>query len=304
MTRILVVDDVLTDQRLAGGILAKLPGCQIAYAGDGQDALAQFDVARPDLVLTDLQMPDMDGLQLVEALRRRSPGTPVILMTGRGSEEIALEALARGAASYVPKRTLVRDLLDVVSRALSEADQAGGDRRLLGHLSEIAYRLDNDPRLISAMVSLCRRAFLATNFLDESDTLRASGAIDEALQNAYFHGNLEVDSKLRERADNAYQRLADERRGRAPYAGRQIRFQLRMVDDEARVTIGDDGPGFDVSSIPDPTHPEFFDRPHGRGVFLMRAFMDRVEFNATGNEVTMVKRRSKHAANATRESAS
>lgn len=292
MTKILVVDDVLTDQRLAGGLLTKQSGYSVLYASNGLEALEQFDAHHPAIVLTDLQMPEMDGLQLVAALKERSPGTPVVLMTAKGSEEIAIEAIARGAASYVPKRGLARDLLDTVHRVLAEADQASGDRRLLKHLNEISYQLDNDQRLISSIVSLVRRVFQSQGFLNESDSLRASGAIDEALQNAYYHGNLEVDSKLRELADNSFHRIANERLQMAPYQHRKIWFRLRLVDDEASITIGDEGPGFDVRKVPNPTDPEFFERPHGRGVFLMRAFMDDVRFNDRGNEVTMIKRRS------------
>lgn len=292
MTKILVVDDVLTDQRLAGGLLKKQAGYSVFFASSGAEALQLFDEHHPALVLTDLQMPDLDGLQLVAALKERSPGTPVVLMTAKGSEEIAMEAIARGASSYVPKRALARDLLETVHRVLAEADQAGGDRRLLSYLTDLSYLLNNDQRLIAALVSLARRVFHAHGFLNESDSLRASGAIDEALQNAYYHGNLEVDSKLRELADNSFHRIANERLTQAPYQDRKIRFRLQIVGDMASITIGDDGPGFDVSKVPDPTDPEFFERPHGRGVFLMRAFMDEVRFNSRGNEVTLIKRRS------------
>lgn len=296
MTQILVVDDVLTDRRLAGGLLSKQSEYEVLYASNGLEALEQFDLHRPALVLTDLQMPDFDGLQLVDALKQRSPATPVVLMTAKGSEETAIEAIARGAASYVPKKALARDLLETVGRVLAEADQSSGDRLLLNHLEEISYHLENDQRLIAAIVSQVRRVFHAHQFLNDSDSLRASGAIDEALQNAYYHGNLEVDSKLRELADNSFHRLANERRQQDPYRRRKIKFSMKLAGDEARVTIADEGPGFDVRAVPDPTDPEFFERPHGRGVFLMRAFMDVVRFNSRGNEVTLVKRRSEAVA--------
>ena len=57
------------------------------------------------------------------------------------------------------------------------------------------------------------------------------------------------------------------------------------------VSIRDEGDGFDPSKLPDPTDPENLDRPCGRGVMLMRAFMDDVRYNATGNEVTLVRKR-------------
>ena len=108
---VLVVDDSPVDRRLAGGILEK-SHYQAAYAGNGVEALAALEHQLPSVVLTDLQMPEMDGLELVEAIRNKYPLVPVILMTAHGSETIAIQALQRGAASYVPKKDLATDLLE------------------------------------------------------------------------------------------------------------------------------------------------------------------------------------------------
>ena len=61
-------------------------------------------------------------------------------------------------------------------------------------------------------------------------------------------------------------------------------------EDEARFVIRDEGPGFDPRTLPDPTDPENLLKPSGRGVMLIRTFMDAVAFNETGNEITMIKR--------------
>src|ERR1700722_9974854 len=109
MAKILVVDDSLVDQRLAGRLLQehsdnvyldKPMAVQVVYANNGKEALDVIPRDRPDLVLTDLQMPELNGLELVDALRDKFPALPVILMTAHGSEDIALQALRRGAASY------------------------------------------------------------------------------------------------------------------------------------------------------------------------------------------------------------
>jgi serine/threonine-protein kinase RsbW len=54
------------------------------------------------------------------------------------------------------------------------------------------------------------------------------------------------------------------------------------------ILVADDGPGFCIDSVPDPTKPEFLERPNGRGIMLIRAYMTRVEYNETGNEVRML----------------
>ena len=100
MTSVLIVDDSAIDRRLAGALLAKR-GYDVAYAADGREALERCEQVRPDVVVTDLQMPQMTGLELVEALRSRFPSLPVVLMTAHGSEQIAMMALNAGAAIYV-----------------------------------------------------------------------------------------------------------------------------------------------------------------------------------------------------------
>ena len=123
MARVLVVDDSEVDRQLIGGLLEKDPDLEVAFAGDGEEALASVEMSIPDLILTDLVMPGKDGLELVAQLRETHPFVPVILVTSKGSEEIAVRALQQGAASYVPKHALAEDLAETVETALSAAAQ-------------------------------------------------------------------------------------------------------------------------------------------------------------------------------------
>ena len=82
MPTVLVVDDSPVDRRLVGGLLAKAPNIEIVYAGDGDEALELMGKACPTVVLTDMIMPNMDGLELTAEVNKRYPLVPVILMTG------------------------------------------------------------------------------------------------------------------------------------------------------------------------------------------------------------------------------
>ena len=90
MSRVLVVDDSEVDRSLVGGLLQEELEVDVSYAVDGDDALRQVDEALPDLILTDLVMPGTDGLALVAELKEEHPFVPVILVTSKGSEEIAV----------------------------------------------------------------------------------------------------------------------------------------------------------------------------------------------------------------------
>lgn len=290
---ILLVDDSAVQRRIVHALLDAAGSWNVVHATDGVAALEVIEKAAPSLVLTDVYMPKMDGLALVEAVRDRYPSVPVVLMTGHGSEQIAVNALKAGAADYVPKRAMVTDLGRILERVLTNAKAESDRVRLLAGMTGRASRfvLENDARLVGPLVSQLRDDLLAVGVCDRHSVTRVGIALEETLLNAIYHGNLEVSSKLKEGGDEPFHALARERRAQAPYAARRVRVSARVTPARATFVIEDEGPGFDVASLPDPTDPEFLERPSGRGLLLMRSFMDDVRYNATGNRCTLVKLR-------------
>lgn len=297
MTTVLVVDDAATDRQLAGGLLKADTDWTVLYAVDGKDALREIELHVPDIVLTDLQMPEMNGLELVAAMKKGYPLIPVVLMTAKGSEEIAVQALQAGAASYVPKRSLADEVQEIIRRILSASREERSYARLMHRLSrhESSFVLENDLALIPSVVHYVQQLITQLRFCDEPERLRIGVALEEALLNAYYHGNLEVSSALRETDHMAYYELARQRAAEEPYCNRRIYVEARLSPTEALCIVRDSGPGFDPSEVPDATDPANLERPCGRGLLLMRTFMDEVRFNDMGNEVTLVKRRQKEA---------
>jgi CheY-like chemotaxis protein len=292
MTTVLVVDDNPLDRTLVGKSI-ELAGWSCEYAHNGRDALEKIERGRPDLVLTDLQMPEMDGLALVHEMKRRFPDVPVVLITAYGSEELAVTALRAGASSYVPKRNLSRDLRPALG-AVIEATSARRERRHLMEFmtaSQATFRLDYDPAGPRALVTYCQDAMQMMNLLRPADLVRVGTALSEALRNAIDHGSLELLSTMREADDGSYDALRRKRLEEAPYRDRQVNVEMLLSRNEAKFVIRDEGPGFDPITLPDPTDPENLLRPCGRGVMLMRTFMDEVNFNDRGNEVTLIWRR-------------
>jgi CheY-like chemotaxis protein len=292
MSTVLVVDDSLVDRRLVGGLLEKNPYLKVEYAEGGSDALERVGQQPPDLVITDLVMPSMDGFGLVAALRTKHPHVPIVLMTSHGSEEIAIRALREGAASYVPKGLLNQDLLSTVDSVLSVARRRQGHEHLLENMTrtECSFVLTNDCSLIPPLVGYLQEHVAHLGLCDAAEQIRVGVALEEALVNALYHGNLEVSSELYEADYKAYRQLVEERFKQAPYRDRRIFVEASISRSQARFTVRDEGPGFNPSSLPDPTDPVNLEKSRGRGVLLMRTFMDEVTFNELGNEVTMTKR--------------
>jgi CheY-like chemotaxis protein/anti-sigma regulatory factor (Ser/Thr protein kinase) len=292
-TTVLVVDDAPVDRLVTGALIDQMPGWRALYAESGEDALAVLARERPRIVLTDLNMPKMDGLALVAEVHRLYPAVPVVLMTAYGNEEIALQALREGAASYVPKKGLERELASTLEQVAGAAQVEHRHQRLLERLAqaELHFALDNDRFLVASLVAHLRSYLVRLGLCNETAMTRVCIALEEALLNAIFHGNLELSSDLRQDGEDAYYRLVEERRGMAPFRDRQVFCTARLSRAEVRVTIRDEGPGFDPSTLPDPTDPANLGRIGGRGLLLIRTFMDSVTHNQSGNEITLVKQK-------------
>ncbi len=293
MTTILVVDDAAVDRRLVGELLAEEADLQVEYAVHGAEALDCMAQSVPDLVLTDLIMPEMDGLELVAAVRKEYPLVPVILMTSKGSEEIAVRALQQGAASYVSKRTLPDKLLRTIRRVLTVASHRRTHSRLMQCMAEsrCSFVLENDAGLFVPLVTQLQETVAQFELCDETERTRIGVALEEALANSLYHGNLEVGSGKDEKYGEEFFTLAAQRTQEPPYTDRRIYVEATVSRHRAVFTVRDGGRGFDPSELPDPTDPENLERVSGRGVLLMRTFMDEVTYNDVGNSVTMVKYR-------------
>lgn len=291
MTTVLVVDDCLTDRRRAGGLL-KRAEFEVAFAGNGREALDRIAEGQPDAIVTDLQMPELDGLGLVSAVVRDHPLIPVVVVTSQGSETVAVQALQAGAASYVPKRDLAAQLVETVRRICHAAGESRDSARLVDRLvrQDVRYELEADLSLIPPIVRVARDLLAGQRKLDDATLLRVAIAFEEALLNAFYHGNLEVSSELREGDSNAYYDLARRRCEEFPYRERKVTVDISIAPSEVRFRISDGGPGFDPAALPDPTDPENIIRASGRGLLLIRTFMDEVAHGPRGNEITMVKR--------------
>ncbi len=289
---VLIVDDSPVDAHLAAALISKRLGLKTAFASDGREALAWLKKNQAVLVLTDLQMPNMDGLELVDAMASKHPDVPVVLTTASGSEEIAFRALQAGASSYVPKQALAEQLTPTLDGILTLV-RAGRRRQKflegIGRL-DMSLTLENDESLVPVFVQHVGDYVVRLGLCDTRGRLRLAVALEEALLNGIYHGNLEVDSKLKQEGKDDFQAKVNERKGLAPYKDRRLHVDLRLGRERGEFVIRDEGPGFDVTKVPDPTDPENLTKPSGRGLLLIRMFMQEVTHNPAGNEIRMVRR--------------
>ena len=290
---VLIVDDSKVDRLMAGNFV-ETGSHETETAINGRDALEKMSKRLPDLVLTDMVMDEMGGLELVTRVRKQYPGVPVILMTGYGTDDAAVRALQAGAASYIPKDNLKDRLAGTIRTALIASQTAAQVRPHWMFLTEsesqyvLGYETDGRRTLIDHFEDELTKM----DFCDAADRIRVGTALAEALTNAVEHGNLELDSSLRESPDQTYYDLGQERRAESPYNKRRVFITKKVTPSQITYVIRDEGPGFDHTDLPDPTDPENLTKLSGRGLLLIRTFMDDVVFNSSGNQITLVKQRS------------
>lgn len=292
MTHVLIAEDNPAQAELIQERLERA-GYTSSLAENGVVALELLELEPVDVVLADLTMPELGGLQLVEILARQHPKIPAILMTSQGSEEIAAEALQKGACSYIPKRRLEQDLLRTLDLVLGlrRADRRNRHLATCWVATDQEFELDSVPELIPPFVAYIQDQLSVLHFGDESTITRISVALTETLDNALHHGNWELSSELRFGDGQGWRDLARVRRHTSPFRDRKIYVRLRLSREVAEFVIRDEGQGFDAAALPDPTQPSRLESASGRGVYLVRMFMDEVRFNGRGNEITLIKRR-------------
>jgi len=117
MNKILIVDDEL-NMRLVLTAMLKKEGYEIASAADGNEALSILKSGPIDVVITDLKMPNVDGMELLNHMNDKHPAIPVIIITAHGTVATAVEALKKGALDYITKPFDLDELKNVISKAM------------------------------------------------------------------------------------------------------------------------------------------------------------------------------------------
>ena len=291
MAKALVVDDSATDRVLAGRLLEQGGDIEVGFAKNGREALDSVRERMPDVIVCDLQMPEMNGLELVEAIKREYPAVPVVLMTARGSETIAAEALRKGAASYVPKMILAENLQETVNRILNAADADRRHSRLMHALEECQcrFRLRNDPALIEPITAHFQEMFRSLPLGDEAERLRVGQAVKHVLWMAHRHGNLEIplDASL---SDSDLGRLAVQRSDQSPYIQRTLLVEAQISSAEAVITVTHEGPGIDIVALPTDLESAAVDKSWLAAFVIVPSIMDDVRYDDGGRRICLLKK--------------
>lgn len=272
--RILIVDDEAGMHELLHEMFLS-EDYAVDYALSGQEALARIAASHYDLVLTDIRMPGIDGLTLMNRIKDEHPETKVIVMTAQSTPQTVVRAISEKAFSYLGKPFTRASLLDTINSALCNPVEA--DDILV--VSARSGWISLEVRCKLAIADRLARFFreLSIEFSpDERDSIAT--AFRELLMNAIEHGG---HSDPRQKVNLSYIRT-----------GRSIIYYIR-----------DPGDGFSfdklahaaISNTPEEPlgHAEIRDRlgirPGGFGILLTKNFADELLYSEKGNEVMLIK---------------
>lgn len=261
---VLVVDDDDDVLSTLAEILTELrlhPVC----AENGRDALEIIRTRKIDLVITDLMMPQMNGFELIQTMRRLNVNIPIAVISGHGEVRNVVNALTQGAYNFITKPFTIREIENIVKRGLRLREFSLGTHRLLeGIRNSTEITLPNYPHLLPSAALYIVRECQWRGIEEDTALSNISICADELLTNALVHGN-ELDEN------------------------RKIFISLDFDQQKAAISVEDQGAGFDYRKVVG----EFTDNadtlPAKRGLFIVHYLMDEVMFNEKGNRVTMVK---------------
>lgn len=309
---LLVVDDTPAIIDLAVGLLSS--DYKVRAVTDGAKAIELATANPPDLVLLDIMMPEMDGYEVCQRLKA-DPATshvPVIFVTAKAEAADVVKGLKMGAADYITKPFNPDELLERVhnvvqlvaqqrelsaqlaahersSRALGEQlDLAAASARVQAGIQHCEINVATRLTAISDLLAFLHGSYHGVCEQYDIDDSIMAVCLTEAITNAVIHGNLEVPSSLKQEDWNKFYSLISEREAAPGYGDRKVRLRYERTDEAICIEIEDEGPGFDVSSLPDPDDPAAL-LTSGRGIMLIRAMMDTVEWSGSGNTVRMCK---------------
>ena len=294
--KLLVVDDEEMILSLLRSWLDRETNYECFFASCGEEALKIFQENPCDVVLTDVRMPGMSGIDLLKEVNKINPGVAVIVMSGFAEFGSVVDALREGVVDFFRKPFEIKTVLECLNRTFQRLNVEYSRNQAYTYLvsESRAFKIPNDFDAAD-QITLDLTQYLSEKGFGEEpliESLRVS--LNEMIINSIEHGNLEIGydgkSRIIENFEE-YAKFLKERAAQPKYKDRYVTVEYSMTPKTVKFVIRDQGKGFDHQNLPDPTNPENLLSCHGRGILMTRIYMDEVRYNDAGNEVTLIKHR-------------
>ncbi len=288
--KILIVEDDFGSREFLLNLI-KLEGYDVRQAVNGEEGLEVYKEYHPNLIICDIQMPKMDGLEMLSRLREEKEDVIFIITTAFGSEDYAIEALRLGANNYLKKPIDRKSLIGLVKKYQAIIESRLLAQKAEGRVLEKAIKVEFDtnfehvPAVVSQLISEITLKY------NDSDKTNIELGLDELIANSIEHGNLEItfEDKVEASDNNSMLELYAKKMQIPEIANRKIIVEYIQKQNYSEWTITDEGKGFDWKSIPDPTQGAQLMELNGRGIFITNFLFDELEYLGKGNQVRVRK---------------
>ncbi|MBF0276326.1 MAG: response regulator [SAR324 cluster bacterium] len=287
--RIMLVDDeFLLVQGISEGLTDN--GHQVTQAENGKQAYQIFAEAPEsfDLIITDIKMPVMDGLELLKKVHRLDVDMPVIIITGHGDLEISIEALRLGALDFMLKPVKMKHLYLAIAKLERIRRFQENFLNVLPFVDPVRISIPSQMILVDGVTSWIRNYLHPLYRKHGISVNEISIVVTEALTNAIVHGNLEIPSSLKEESLSDFQDLVSRRETEFPYTEKKVSLSFQISPEKLEMKFEDEGKGFDYSKLPNYDDSAAM-MLSGRGLLLIHSFVDQMIWNEKGNSLKIVK---------------
>lgn len=288
--KILILEDDHASRTYLTSLLS-LNNYDCKAAENGEEGLEIFDEFRPDIILSDIQMPRMSGLEFLQTIRRDNSDAIVIMITAYGSEDYAIKAFRDGANNYLKKPIYEDELLALLRKYEPIIRQKSITNSIPSLVLQRSFtmKFDSDVDLIPAVVDFLIEE--TGSMFSKDELINVELGLVELIMNAVEHGNLNITPKEKTKAlelNNLHElyveRMADER-----YKDRKVTVLYNQNNESCEWMISDQGNGFDYEDLPDPTSSDNLLDMSGRGIFISKFMFDTLEYMGKGNIVKIKK---------------
>tara|TARA_B100001142_G_scaffold93303_1_gene95016 strand:+ start:112 stop:999 length:888 start_codon:yes stop_codon:yes gene_type:complete len=268
-------------------------GHSVFCARDGEEALKILQNEEIDGIFCALTMPKLGGLELLKEVQSANSRRPLVILCPPNDSENALNALQLGACDYLLKAINPLELQRTLDRVVSLQEGFHFSAYAMDHLLQETRTLEigNDFNGLNRIIAFMTQDLPSYGILNQEQLFRMNMLLKEAIENAIFHGNLELRSEMRRENPELFYKTAAQKRDIDPYKDRKLILQYDISRNSAKYVVRDEGKGFVHADLLDPADPDNLLRIEGRGLIMIMNFMDEVFWNDRGNEVTMVRYR-------------
>jgi len=298
---ILIVDDEQIIRNVLKRKLEQTTSFTVFTADDGVPALELFKSQHIDLVISDLLMAEMNGIELLRNLKQLNPHVPVIIITGYGTLDDAIEAIHLGAEDFIKKPFDISDVIETIEKTFRKMAEEADQREIIKFITseDIQIEIPSDFEYLNTVINYIFSHLRARWLVSDEDLHDVKVCLYEGLSNAFEHGNLGISGAekilMLEQSQQTWKDFLMQRMQEKPYCDRRIRVGLRINEVQMEVCITDEGGGFDYATRTAEADPEELFRSSGRGLLLIQSLMDEMSFNTCGSEIRMLKRRINHS---------